>query len=321
MTATFLNRRIKMNDESVLGNTAGNLNNNGLFCEYDGKVYFSNAYDSNTLYSMNIDETDIQKLSSSQVKFINAAGDYLYYYQTNSTAESGLTFINRIHGMFRTDLKGKKAVCLNRDASLIMNLVGNQIYYQHYNDAAGVTLYKIKIDKSEDMQIAPYVVNPASCQDGIIYFNGTEKDHNLYALDTRTDQITTVMESNLWNPIVQGDYVYYMDVAHNYRLCRSSLTYQDVEVLSEDRVETFNLYDNLIYYQTNSEDAPALKRIQIDGGSEEIVAEGIYHNINITSQFVYFSKFNAEIPVYKTPTFGEIDVTTFDAAANAAMDE
>lgn len=36
----------------TVGNTAGNLNNSGYFCEYDGTVYFANAYDSNTLYSM-----------------------------------------------------------------------------------------------------------------------------------------------------------------------------------------------------------------------------------------------------------------------------
>ena len=34
---------IPMNPEGTVGNTAGNLNNGGLFCEYDGKVYFSNV--------------------------------------------------------------------------------------------------------------------------------------------------------------------------------------------------------------------------------------------------------------------------------------
>ena len=55
--AAFFRGRTAPVPEGTLGNTAGNLNNRGLFCEYNGKVYFSNAYDDGTLYSMNPDET------------------------------------------------------------------------------------------------------------------------------------------------------------------------------------------------------------------------------------------------------------------------
>ena len=69
--------RIPHNDLSVTGNTAGNLNNSGLFAESDGRVYFSNAYDNGCLYVMNSDETDLKKLSSSRVNSINVGGNYL----------------------------------------------------------------------------------------------------------------------------------------------------------------------------------------------------------------------------------------------------
>ena len=39
---TYFKERVPANDISVTGNTAGNLNNGGLFAENDGKVYFSN---------------------------------------------------------------------------------------------------------------------------------------------------------------------------------------------------------------------------------------------------------------------------------------
>ena len=54
--------RIPDNPPETVGNTAGNLNNSGYFCEYDGTVYFANAYDSNTLYSMDPSEQNIKKL-------------------------------------------------------------------------------------------------------------------------------------------------------------------------------------------------------------------------------------------------------------------
>ena len=45
-----LSSHIPLNDAATVGNTAGNLNNNGYFCEYDGRVYFANAYDGYSLY-------------------------------------------------------------------------------------------------------------------------------------------------------------------------------------------------------------------------------------------------------------------------------
>ncbi len=49
-----------MNNDNAVGNTSGNLLNGGLFCEYDGKIYFANPNDYNRLYVMNSDCTDIK---------------------------------------------------------------------------------------------------------------------------------------------------------------------------------------------------------------------------------------------------------------------
>ena len=64
--------RLTPNDEFETGNTAGNLNNKGLFCEQDGIVYFSNAYDNNVLYSMSPDESNVKRLNNVSVASLNA---------------------------------------------------------------------------------------------------------------------------------------------------------------------------------------------------------------------------------------------------------
>ena len=43
--AFYMTQRTVFNDAYETGNTAGNLNNKGLFCEQNGIVFFSNAYD------------------------------------------------------------------------------------------------------------------------------------------------------------------------------------------------------------------------------------------------------------------------------------
>ena len=73
--------KVPKNPPGTIGNTAGNLYNNGLFCENDGYVYFANTYDSSALYRMRPDESEIKKLVYTEVSNINADGKYLYYYQ------------------------------------------------------------------------------------------------------------------------------------------------------------------------------------------------------------------------------------------------
>lgn len=313
---TILSGKVPHNDISVTGNTAGNLNNNGLFAESDGRVYFSNAYDNGCLYSMNADETDLKKLNSSPANSINVGGNYLYYFMNNSSGGTGLGYVIRTYGIFRSKLNGKNITCLDRSAAINMQLSGDYLYYQRYNNNDFTQLYKIKTDKSGNTLIYDGVINPAACYNGMIYFNGTESDHYLYALNTATDTISTVYQGNLWYPVYQDGYIYYMDVGEDYRLCRLSLSQNTVEVLTSDRVDAFNVDSQYIYYQRVNE--PALMRIALDGSSPEVVAEGVYSDINLTSAYAYFHAYGEDTPVYHTPVNGPVSVTTFDAALNAS---
>lgn len=316
----ILSSRIPMNDESTVGNTPGNLNNGGYFCEMDGRVYFANAYDNFALYSMNPDETDLIKFNDGAVSSINAAGNYLYYAQSSGSTEAGgIGGAVRISGIYRSNLKGKSVVGLDRCNIVSMQLCGNYLYYEKYDKQVGTSLTKVRIDKKDMQTVAEGIINPNCFVNGRIYYNGTAEDHYLHALDVSTGRDAVVWQGNIWNPIVQNDYVYYMDVGENYRLCRYNLSNNVVEVLTNDRIDMFNVYDNYIYYQVSSADSPALKRMLIDGSSQEIIREGVYQNINITSQYVYFNSFNESTPVYKTYTYGPVNVTTFDAAREAAM--
>lgn len=320
LVLVILSSRIPMNDEFTTGNTPGNLNNGGYFCELDERVYFANAYDNFALYSMNPDETDLIKLNDGAVSSINAAGNYLYYFQNSgSTDVGGIGGAVRISGIYRSNLKGKSVIGLDRCNIVSMQLCGNYLFYEKYDKQVGTSLTKVRIDKKDMQTVAEGIINPNCCVNGRIYYNGTAEDHYLHALDVSTGRDAVIWQGNIWNPIVQGDYVYYMDVGEDYRLCRYNLTSNVVEVLTNDRIDMFNVYDNYIYYQVSSADSPALKRMLTDGSSQELVREGVYQNINITSEYVYFNSFNESTPVYKTYTYGPVNVTTFDAAREAAL--
>ena len=227
-TFTVLSKRVPQNPPGTTGNTAGNLNNGGLFCEDDGIVYFSNAYDNGSLYSMKPDETDFKKLSDATVSSINAAGNYLYYYQADSAAADSFASIFRINGVYRIKKNGKDAVCLKRIPSPSLSLCDNTIFYQANAVKAGTTLCRIDIDKKNPAEVADYLVNPACIHNGLIYFGGTGKDHSLYTLNPSDNSTSLVFQGDVYNPIVQDDYVYYMDISSDYRLCRYSFSQQTI---------------------------------------------------------------------------------------------
>lgn len=292
--------RIAMNPAGTVGNTAGNLNNGGLFCEYDGTVYFSNRTEGGSLFCMNADETNVRRLNTLNVCNLLAGGKYLYYFQTGSSgSDSGFGQLQGMKSFDRCSLNGTGATALTSDVVVTGQLVDNYLYLL-VSKKAGPSFYKLKIDKSEKTELAGYSVNPACAADGVIYYNGTQDDHYLYALNTADDTVSEVWRGNLWYPVLDGGYIYYLDVTENYRLCRYSLSQNVVQVLTEDRVDCFNVGSGYIYYQKNGTDA-RLKCMYTDGSNVQVIAEGNYTNINLTSRYAYFQAFGDDVTMYHSP--------------------
>lgn len=300
LLANWFFGRIPANPPGTVGNTPGNINNAGLFCESEGMVYFSNPLDGGSLYSMTADEQDITKLGSSPVRNILAGGKYLYYFQTVDSGNTGLGYVLGRNAFNRCLKSGKDAVSLVTDVVVSGQLVDNYLYLLTAGDPTPV-FYKIKIDRSDKQVLAEYQVNPACARDGIIYYNGTQNNHYLYALNTNGDTVSEVWAGNLWYPCLDGSYIYYMDVANDYRLCRYDMNQKVVEVLTNDRVDCFNVGGGYIYYQHSSSTSPALKVMGTDGSNPMVLAEGNYTNINITSRYVYFQEFGEESSLYHSP--------------------
>lgn len=313
----FLNR-IPKNPVGTVGNTASNLYNGGYFCETDGVVYFANAYDNYALYSMSPDETNLKKLTTNSAKYINAGGDYIYYYESTVGSASGLGYLLGGHGFFRLKkANDAKPICLHKTVGDSCVLIDNSLYYQTYDDQNAMSLYKTDLNGNNQIKLSDEQINPVSVNDGRFYYNHTEGDLNLYVWDTTTDTTTPLWDTDVYCPTVEGNDIYFLNIHENYELCCYHLDSGSMDVLTEDRVDFFNLTPDSIIYQTAGE-SPALKRMPRAGGAGEIIAEGAYTNINVTSQYIYYQAFQEDAPVYHTPING-FGQETFDAAFNAVV--
>ena len=309
---TLFSGKLHQNDAYVTGNIAGNLNNSGLYCEKNGVVYFANPDDHGFLYSMTADESNYKKILATSVESINADDNRIYYVMSGSSTGSGLGYIRKASGMFSIRKNGGDSICYTQDPVGIASLCGNYLYYQHYRKPTGTDVDRITINKKDNETLVANMASPASVDAGYIYYAGDDKDHYLYVLDTSSGQSTLLYEHNMYAPIYQNGYIFYMDLESNYHLRRYSLsTGEDIE-LTSNRVDMFNVYGNMIYYQKDSSSpSAALMRMTTDGGGEEVVLDGVYCDINITSQYVYFHAYDNMSPTYHQSVTGPVSPTVF----------
>ncbi|MCI8327957.1 MAG: DUF5050 domain-containing protein [Lachnospiraceae bacterium] len=306
----FLNSRTKLNESYVNGNTAGNLYNGGLFCENGDTLYFANPADHFRLYSMPIDGGPAKKLSKDTVTFINADKNYIYYARNNKNDNSDFSFLRwNNNSLCRIKKNGKNFVVVENEPSMYVSLLGNYLYYLHYDKDTATSMYRVKIDGSEKEMVEDQPYYTCSTNGSYLYYNGLKNDHHIYSLNTATGNSQTLYDGNCWMPIVDGNVAYYMDVDHNYRLAKVNLNTKETQILTDERIDCFNLYGDYIYYARNEE--PALCRMKIDGSEQEELIDGMFTDINITSHFVYFRQLNEPNTFYRTPTSGDAKVTVF----------
>lgn len=300
----ILNRPQEIPNDAV-GNTSGNLNNHGLFCEADGYVYFSNSYDQRKLYRMNLDGTEVKCIADVPVEYINVYGNQVFFFQTPG-ADNQVFGLGGLYGVCSTDTKGKSG--MNNINKAIVNsliLYGPNLYYQHYDQAEGLRVYRADPNTKEKVELSDKRVFLTTPYNGKFLTYNEENNFFLSAFNPATGQIELVdQEARVYNVIVEGNYVYYMNIDDSYKIYRMNLSNYEKEKITDCTVDLFNVYGDDIFYQRNSSQIPALVHIKANGSNEQVIAEGNYTDINCTSTYTYFYGFGDEAPIYRVPTSG-----------------
>lgn len=285
----YIDSRFRYNEDGDIGNSTGNLYNGGLFCEYDGYVYFANPEDENALYRMKSDGTDIEKLHADSVSYIQVMNDYIYYIRRNPIGEDTVLH-GTLYGICRLEIGEENPERLYSGIVETMVICGNYIYFTAYDDMNLVQLKSIKVDGEGLTLVSDLDYMPIATWDGTYYFPNVEKNHNLMYLEAGTKDISTSSEGNFYMPSFIKGYVYYIDLDNDMRLTRVNLKNNEHEVLDEGRCVLFNVSEenDLVYYQLENGDDHMLNCMRLDGSDKKTVAEGNYSNIHITEKYTYY---------------------------------
>lgn len=296
----YQDSKVQMNTGYVNGNTAGNLYNAGLFCENNGTVFFSNPDDNGKLYSMDADGSNLTKLCNDTAMYINADSNYVYYVRDNTATFQSSTnggpsfpyFSYNNNSLCRIDRAGGKCTILDEDPCIYASLIGNYIYYLHYDNETATTLYKIKIDGTEKTKLSDTYVFTCSTDGQYFFYNGMQYDGYIYRYDTATDSSVMIYPHNTYKPTVTADgNAYYLDVDRNNALVHVDIASDNPVTLTNDSVDLYNVYGSTIFYQNYDKDGSKLCCVQNDGSNYKVLAQGNYSNINVTSYYTYFTDF------------------------------
>lgn len=297
----YNSKRTHYNNENIVGNTAGNLYNGGLFSEYDGVIYFSNMSDDGALYRMNLDCTDVRKIHPNKVKYINVDKNYIYYSKVNYTKEKQAkgTLELRNAGVYRMDKNGKNLKMLNKDPAGIVSLYNNTLFFQHYDSKTGLTFYKVNIDNTDEKKLYDDPILPASYFDEEMYFAGARIDHEIHALNMNNLSLRTVYSGNAYMPTATKDWIYFISLDDNYRLCHIDLQGQEKEIVVDEFICTYNISSdgNQIFYQVDGGENNRIESIDLTTMKSTTIMEGDFKEIHITSNYMFFRDFK-ELNVY-----------------------
>lgn len=306
------NSRVPENPPGTLGNTGGNINNEGLFCQDGDTVYFSNTLDNNYIYSMDLDGSNQKLVLAISAKYLNSAGKYLYYNQIDTSTDLVYGFTGNVHGIYRYKKDSyDQTRGFDRTAAGLTILIDNYVYYQHYDNDNGMTLYRCSTNDDDKGEVLKEIVNPCCVINGDIYYPDQNNYFNLNVFDTDTLKASPYLNERMYNPVYSNGAIYFIDISNGYCLSRYSFDSHSVENLTADRVDAFNILGDVIFYQRNAEDTPAVMRMRSDGSDPVMIAMGNYSNINMTTAYTYFHAYGDPMDMYRVSTTGNPRPETF----------
>lgn len=283
--------RFTYNKEGEVGNTTGNLYNEGMFCAYKGYVYFSNPEDNGRLYRMREDGSDCERISTDSVAYINICNDYIYYVRNNMVGDITFVSLDLLNGISRLKIGSSDSVVMHQGISNGLLLTGNDLYFRAYNSDGSYSQYKVGIDGEKEEKLFDEGYLMLDYDDGKLYFSNVGNDHNLmyYAMDSGS--VSQCFAGNIYMPDCENGYIYFIDLANGHKLSRVDTTSLETEVLCDDYVVRYNLNSATgeIYYQAeNTKDDHKLCKMNIDGSQQKTVMNGDFTDINFTKEYVYF---------------------------------
>jgi len=293
-------------DSNAHGNSPGNLLTWGRFALYGNRIFFGNP-DSETgfltLYSMNIDGTDIRQVSFLSGEFINVIGGRIFFRAGTGVHNSPIMSIRTDGTDMQTHIEG--------EAIGHVIVAGDRIYW--HTSQFGGNLNSVRIDGTDRQQITESSTRSTNIIGDRIFFsigvdgaaNGDVDAGNLFSMNIDGTNRLSIRDAASNNIIVDNAYVYFtaghfdadlrLDYTEFYRM-RHDGSGQEMVARVDMRVAFMNVHGDRVFftdplYVSRGETyGGKIHSIGIDGTDFRTLTDFPARNMAILGDRIYFNR-------------------------------
>ena len=286
----------------IVGNTAGNLYNYGLFCDDGERIYFSNYLDQGLLYSMSRDLDDFKYITNDVARYINHDDHYLYYSRMNNLKDTSARsiFVFYSNGVFRISKDGlRQRMLWNNPIGSLLYFNGH-VFYQYYNEGEKLSIHMTDIDGKEHIKLDSDESVAVSVYNKNVYYSAVTRNRNLYSINPEMQMTVKALDGSFFNPVVTDGGVYYIDVEDKYRIKYCKLNGSETETVVDEKCSSYNMTEDgrFIYYQVDeNSDRNGVYMLDRRSGESICLRQGNYKWINLAGDYCFFYDSN-ETTVY-----------------------
>ncbi len=192
------NKSIELMDTEVanLGNTSGNISNQGAMCTDGDSIYYQKSDDDLSMYKSDINGENETKLNSAQSYFINVYKDKIYY--SNGSDE---------FNVYTMDKDGKNNKCIIKSPANYLTIYKDKIYYSNVDDNS--TVYSADLDGSNPKKIVDFPIFYLTAYKDMIYFVNYADNCKIYQAELDGKNMKAIVEDYCAYLNLYNDYVYY----------------------------------------------------------------------------------------------------------------
>lgn len=290
--------KLKLSDSLNLGNTAGNINNNGIAVDgYDGYIYYVNNSDKEKLYKQSVGGFFNRVILEPKSQYVNQSGDWIYY---SNYKDGGK--------LYKVKKDGTENQVLVDDKAAYITISGEYVYYSNHSE--GGKLYKVKKDGSDakvwtdnSKHGNPFMVNYGNNKivDEVayinivgdwIYYSNYSDGHRPYVVHKNGTYRGKLSDNFADSVQVEGDWVYFTSGSGVISKINKSGNGSVIPIkgtASEfNKGYHINVYGDWVFY-SNAQDDGKLYKINTDGSGNKVkLADETVGYINIVDDWVYF---------------------------------
>lgn len=265
-----------------IGNTNGNIANNGFSALQNDWIYCQGRYN---LYAFNKQSGKKVYLTSKSGNNLNVIGNLIFF--TRSSGLGGFASSD----FYTFDLKENKTIKIEGIVTNKFIAYKDWIYYIDSTSTPVNCLYKAKYDGTDKIKLTDFSVEEFNIIDNTIYTSTNDikilsLEGEIIRIINFENELKTLAKRNI---VFINDEMYFIaGYQKNYSIAKLNINSLKYVQITDEPCSNFNIKDDWIYFVKEKEQN--LYRIKLDGTSEQQIGNMIVdrRGINIIDDWIYY---------------------------------